>query len=105
MNLADLLEMEDTRLRQTESEMRELKGRAQFKHTLRAIRRRLETDAASKTPRLSPEENQEIKLEMLGFKDAEKGFPNCIHWNSRYGGLNCQKCGRFTECTSNDSRR
>ena len=103
--MADLLEMEGTRLRQTESTFRVPKRHAQSKHTLGALKRRLEIDAASWTPRSSPEKNRETKLEVLVFKDVEKVFPNCIHWDNREGGTECQKCGHFTECTSNDTRR
>lgn len=104
MNLADLLDFEETKLQHTKPEMRDLKRHAQFKHILKGIRQRLESDAASESPRLSSEENREISL-VLKFKDTEKGFSNCSYWNNRHTHLNCQKCGRFTECNFVDTRR
>ena len=99
MNLADLLALEETELQHTKPEMRNLKRHAQAKHILIAIRQKLESDAASESSRLSSEENREIGLEMLKFKDTEKGFSNCSYWHNRHTHLNCQKCGRFTENT------
>lgn len=105
MNMADLLQMGGTQLRQMSPGVRDLTRQAQFKHTLRDIRRRLEEDAASQSPRLTPEENREIGLEILKFKDAEKELPKCRNWKKKHDRLNCQRCGRFTECSSGYSRR
>ena len=90
MNFADLLELEETNLQHTKPEMRNLKRHAQVKHILIAIRQRLESDAASESPRLTSE---------------EIGFSNCSYWTNRPTPLNCQKCGRFTECNFGDTRR
>lgn len=72
MNLPDLVEMELIKLRRTEPRTLDLKGHAQIKHTLRAIRRRVENDVVSKSSRLTLEEDQEIKVEVLEFKGMRR---------------------------------
>ena len=99
MNLADLIQMEETKDRQTNPGVRDTTHHTHLKRTLGVIRKRVENDAASDNPQLTPEENQEINLEIGKFKDVDKCFPNCGRWNNkhgRHGRLNCQKCSRFS---------
>lgn len=105
MNMADLLQIGKTQLREMNPGVGNLTRHAEFKHTLRDLRRRLEVDAASESPRLTREENREIGLEIVKFKDAKKALPRCSHWNQKHDRLNCQKCGRFTECTPGNTRK
>lgn len=90
MNLVDLVHMEETTFGQMNPGVRDLTRHTQLKPILKVIRRKVETDATSKSPRLTSEERKEIKLYILKFKDAENGFPNCSHWNKRHGRLGCQ---------------
>lgn len=99
MNVTDLLRMEETKTGQTKPGVRDSTYHTHIRQLIRVIRRRVEHDAASDSPQLTLDENREINTEISRFKDVDKCFPNCGHWNDRHGRhgrFNCQKCSRFT---------